>query len=104
MHLPKNRRTESFRIGESINVCLFAKSRSVSLLAYIVVIFYVLSSTVRVSDMDSAINRLDSLFIYSVIVFCVIISSCFKSDRVGGLDRTRFANQLVQFTNYFLAI
>jgi hypothetical protein len=104
MQLPKNRRTESFHIGESINVCLFAKSRSVSLLAYIVIIFDVLSSIVRVSDMVSAIRRLDSLSVYSVIVFCFIISSCFKSGRVGRFDRTRFANQLVQFTKYFLAI
>jgi len=53
---------------------------------------------------DSAIRRLDALPGYSVIVFCIIIASCFKSGRVGRLDHTRFANQLVQFTKYFLAI
>lgn len=100
----KNRRTESFYIGESKNVCLFAKSKSESLLAYIVVTSYVLSSTVRVSDMDSTIHRLRSLPVYSVIVFYIVIESRFKSGRVGRLDRTRFTNQLVQFTKYFLAI
>jgi len=83
---------------------LIAKCKSESLLAYTVVIFYVLSSTVRVSNMDSAIHRLDSLSVYSVIVFCIIIATCFKSGRVGRLDRTRFANRLVQFMKYFLAI
>lgn len=65
---------------------------------------YVLSGTVRVSDMASAIHRSDALPVCSVIVFYVIIASCFKSGRVGRFDRMRFANQLVQFTKYFLAI
>jgi hypothetical protein len=74
-------------------VCLFAKSISESLLAYVIVVFYVFVSTVRVSGMDSVIHRSDSFPVYSVIVFYVMTESCFKS------GRSRFENQLIHLRN-----
>jgi hypothetical protein len=64
------------------------------------VIFYVLNSAVRISDMDSVIHSLISLPVYSVIVYYVTIASCFRS----GLTVNSFTNRVVQFTKCFFAI